>query len=124
MSKGLQETGKYIRATIDLLLMLYGEVPLWYVAARLENERRETFKNPSEASKDIPRRWIETPPGTNLRNQMRKEVKNVVLNHTEYELLQTHPYDLIKYRGEQIEVLETDWKTEIRKELHKHRNTN
>ena len=120
MSKGLQRTGKFIKVAIDASLQIYGEVPIYYVAARLESIRRQAFKNPEDAQIDIPPQWKEDPPTKNLRHQMRKEVKRVVENHTDYVIRFTKEFDFVRYAGNDVAVLERDWNKEIKKELAKH----
>ena len=120
MSKGLQWTGKYIKIVIDVLLEIYGEVPIHYVAARLETIRWEAFKNPADAPSDVPPQWKEDPPTKNLRHQMRKEVKRVKENHTYYEYRWTTEFIFIRYAGDDVAVLERDWGKEIKTELAKH----
>mgnify|MGYP001157437952 CR=1 FL=1 len=120
MSKGLQRTGNFIKIVIDELLMIYGEVPIHYVAAILETIRREAFKNPTDAPLDVPPQWKKDPPTENLRHQMRKDVKRVVENHTDYEYRFTKEFDFIRYAGVDVAVIERDWNKEIKKELAKH----
>ena len=120
MSKGLQRTGKYIKIVIDVSLEIYGEVPIHYVAARLETIRREAFKNPADAPLDVPPQWKEDPPTKNLKHQMRKEVKKIVENHSDYEYRFTTEFIFIRYAGDDVAVLERDWNKEIKRELAKH----
>ena len=120
MSKGLQRTGNYIKTVIDFSLEIYGEVPIYYVAAILETVRKEAFKNPADAPLDVPPQWKEDPPTKNLRHQMRKEVKRVVGKHTDYEFRFTEEFDFIRYAGDDVAVLERDWGKEIKTELAKH----
>lgn len=121
MSKGLQHTGKYIRAVIEVSLEIYGEAPVSYVAARLESIRREAFKNPSEAPADVPPQWLVDPPTRNLRHQMRKEVKRVVTNHTDFRIRLGEDFDYICWSEKDYAILPRDWQHEINKELRKHR---
>lgn len=120
MSKGLQRTGNYIKTVIDFSLEIYGEVPINYVAARLETIRKEAFKNPADAPLDVPPQWKEDPPTKNLRHQMRKEVKKIVEKRTDYEVRLTEEFDFIRYAGDDVAVLERDWGKEIKTELAKH----
>ena len=120
MSKGLQRTGNYIKTVIDLSLEIHGEVPIYYVAAILETIRKEAFKNPADAPLDVPPQWKEDPPTKNLKHQMRKEVKKIVENHSDYEYRFTTEFIFIRYVGDDIAVLERDWNKEIKKELAKH----
>ena len=120
MSKGLQRTGNFIKIVIDELLMIYGEVPIHYVAAILETIRREAFKNPADAPSEVPPQWKEDPPTKNLRHQMRKEVKRVKENHTDYEYRWTTEFIFIRYAGDDVALIERDWNKEIKKELAKY----
>lgn len=122
MSKGLQHTGEYIKELIDFSIMIYGEVPINYVAAQLETIRRKTFENPADARSDVPPQWKEDPPTKNLRHQMRKDVKRVVENHTDYVYHYTKEFVFIRYAASDVVVLERDWNKEIKKELAKHRS--
>lgn len=121
MSKGLQQTGKYIRTVIEVSLEIYGEAPLFYIAARLESIRRGAFMNPSDAPADVPPQWLVDPPTKNLRYQMRKEVKRVVMNHTDFKIRLGEDFDYICWSEKDCAILSRDWQHEINNELRKNR---
>ena len=120
MSKGLQQTGKFIKAVIDGQISIFGEVPINYVAAVLETIRREAFTDPTLAEEGVPPRWRIEPPTKNLRHQMRKDVKRVVVNHSDYVYRYTEEFVFIRYAGSDIGIITRNWKEKINKELAKH----